>query len=94
MDGHAFADATNVVPSLTQRELCILEALSQGADGKELARTIGRSRGTAEADIRVLYRKLDARSRHHLVARAFRLGILTVTMKTERPRVDHEPTSE
>lgn len=63
---------------LNSREIRILEALADGADGKELARVVDRSRGTVEANIRSLFRKLDARSRHHLVARAFRLGVLSI----------------
>lgn len=62
----------------------ILQALSEGADGKELARVIGQSRGTAEADVRVLFKKLDARSRHHLVAQAYRLGLLEVVSTVNR----------
>ena len=64
-------------PRLNEREIQILRALADGANSKELARIIGRSRGTAEAEIRVLFRKLEARSRHHLVAQAFRLGVLS-----------------
>jgi DNA-binding NarL/FixJ family response regulator len=63
---------------LSNREILILEALAQGASGAELSRAIGQSRGTAEAQIRVLFKKLGARSRHHLVAQAFRLGILQI----------------
>jgi len=64
------------LPALSEREVRLLYALAEGANGKELATAIERSRGTAEAEIRVLFQKLGARSRHHLVARAFRLGIL------------------
>src|SRR5579863_4066367 len=58
---------------LSARDIRILEGLADGANSKELAQLIERSKGTVEAEIRALYRKLAARSRHHLVAQAFRL---------------------
>jgi len=66
------------MPLLNAREIAVLEALADGANGKELAHIIGRSRGTVEAEIRLLFQKLGARSRHHLVAQAFRMGVLRV----------------
>ncbi len=65
------------LPALSEREVRILNALAEGANGRELASAIEQSRGTAEAEIRVLFQKLGARSRHHLVARAFRLGLVS-----------------
>ena len=61
---------------ISEREVRILEALAEGADSDELADRIALSKGTIEAEIRKLFSKLGARSRHHLVARAFHLGIL------------------
>jgi len=68
-------------PELSPRDILILEALANGADGKELARLIDRSRATVEAEIRALFIKLSARSRHHLVAQAFRLGSLAASVQ-------------
>lgn len=67
---------TTARPDLSAREVRILEALANGANSKEVARLLGQSKGTVEAEIRALFVKLGARSRHHLVARAFRLGLL------------------
>lgn len=64
------------MPRFSHRELAILRALANGTNSKELALIIGQSRATIEADIRVLFVKLQARSRHHLVAQAFRRGLL------------------
>lgn len=61
---------------LTKHELAILEALADGAQSKEMAAIIKRSRGTVEFYIRSLFLKLDARTRPHLVAQAFRRGLL------------------
>lgn len=73
------------LPQLTSREIRILEALADGANSKELAHIIQRSRGTVEAEIRVLFGKLNARSRHHLVAQAFRMGVLPLLSQTAEP---------
>lgn len=62
---------------VTERERQILQGLADGANSKDLAQIIGRSRGTVEAEIRVLFTKFEARSRHHLVAQAFRFGVLS-----------------
>jgi len=63
---------------LTLQELIILRALADGAQSKEMAGLIKRSRGTVEFYVRSLFLKLNARSRPHLVAQAFRSGVLTV----------------
>lgn len=63
---------------LTFHELIILRALANGAQSKEMAGLIKRSRATVEFHIRSLFLKLNARSRPHLVAQAFRSGVLTV----------------
>ncbi len=52
-------------------ELSVLRGLADGLQSKEIATRLGRSRATIEFHIRVLYGKLDARSRAQLVARAF-----------------------
>ena len=64
--------------NLTLHELMVLRALANGAQSKEIAEYINRSRGTVEFYIRGLFAKLNARSRPHLVAQAFRTGLLSV----------------
>ncbi len=61
---------------LTEVELDILVALADGLQSKEIACALGRSVASIEAYIRVLCGKLDARTRAHLVAQAFRAGVL------------------
>lgn len=63
-------------PGLTTIERQILNAVAQGLQSKEIAIHIDRSRATVEGYIRILYAKFGARSRAHLVAAAFRSGIL------------------
>lgn len=62
---------------VSEQELAILEALADGARSDEIARRTSKARTTVETHIRVLFEKLKARSRSHLVAQAFRGGILT-----------------
>jgi len=69
---------------LTLHEVAILRALADGAQSKEMAALIQRSRGTVEFYIRSLFLKLNARSRPHLVAQAFRSGVLTVDRNARR----------
>jgi DNA-binding NarL/FixJ family response regulator len=56
---------------LSDIELSVLRGLADGLQSKEIATRLGRSRATVEFHIRLLYGKLDARSRAQLVARAF-----------------------
>jgi DNA-binding NarL/FixJ family response regulator len=64
------------VQSLSVIERAIIFALAEGKQSKEIATHVERSRGTVEFHIRVLYAKLEARSRAQIVARAFEEGIL------------------
>jgi DNA-binding NarL/FixJ family response regulator len=61
---------------LTNVEFEVLVALSNGLHSKEIAQEQQRSVATIEAYIRVLCGKLNARTRTHLVAQAFRAGVL------------------
>lgn len=61
---------------LNEIEKTVLRALAEGMQSKEIARELGRSKATVEGYIRVLYIKLDAKSRAQLVARAFQHGIM------------------
>lgn len=62
--------------SLSEIERAIIFELAEGKQSKEIAACVKRSRGTVEFHIRMLYAKLGARSRAHIVARAFDEGIL------------------
>ena len=61
---------------LSSIELAIVKCLAQGLQSKEIAAVVGRRKPTVEGYIRTLYVKLDARSRAHIVAQAYRVGIL------------------
>jgi hypothetical protein len=50
--------------------------VAQGFSAKEIGRLLGTAPRTVERHIDNAKRKLDARNTSHLVARAFRLGIL------------------
>jgi DNA-binding NarL/FixJ family response regulator len=68
---------TCVSSQITHLERMILQALAEGARSAEIASLTNCACSTVERRIRVLFEKLGARSRSHLVARAFRIGILT-----------------
>ena len=65
-------------PLVSQTELQILQSLARGNQSKEIAGELDRSRATVEFYIRMLYAKLRARSRAHLVARAYETGLIQV----------------
>ena len=57
-------------------EASVLTLLARGYQSKEIADALGKSRPTVEGYIRVLFIKLKAKSRVHLVAKAYDCGIL------------------
>jgi len=61
---------------LTDIEVEIIRALARGMQSKEIATTLDRSRPTIEFHIRMLFAKMQARSRAQIVARGFELGVL------------------
>jgi DNA-binding NarL/FixJ family response regulator len=65
---------------ISHEQRVILEALSQGARGEEIAALTNKARSTVETHIRSLFQKFNARSRTHLVALAFRRGILSIVV--------------
>jgi DNA-binding CsgD family transcriptional regulator len=64
------------MPELSPAERVVLESLAEGLHSKEIATRLRCSRATVENTIRLLYAKLDARTRSQLVARAFSTGAL------------------
>lgn len=61
---------------LTEIELAIVRALARGMQSKEIASTLDRSRPTIEFHIRMLFAKMEARSRAQIVARGYELGLI------------------
>ena len=64
--------------SFSPIELAILSDIAAGYQSKEIAIRIGRSKPTVENYVRLLCAKLAARSRPHLVACAYREGVLRI----------------
>jgi len=62
--------------ALSRIELQIVQKLCDGYQSKEIAAMLGKSKATIEGYVRLLYAKLNARSRAQVVARAFALGLL------------------
>jgi DNA-binding NarL/FixJ family response regulator len=64
------------IPPLSAIEMAVLCDIALGYQSKEIAQRLNRSKPTIETYVRMLCAKLNARSRAHLIARAYDLGIL------------------
>jgi len=65
-----------VKPSLTQRELDVLQQLAQGRSNKDIARRLEITEGTAKTHVKAILAKLDAISRTEAVAVAHKRGMI------------------
>jgi two-component system NarL family response regulator len=63
-------------PSLTQRELSVLELVAQGRSNKDIARRLEITEGTAKTHVKAILAKLDAMSRTEAVAVAHKRGLI------------------
>jgi two-component system, NarL family, response regulator len=63
-------------PSLTGRELGVLQLLAQGRSNKDIARRLGIGEGTAKTHVKAILTKLDAISRTEAVAVAHKRGLV------------------
>jgi DNA-binding NarL/FixJ family response regulator len=72
-------DGRGAIPRLTERELQVLQLLAEGGRQKEIAQRLSISPKTVGTHIQNLLGKLDVHSRAELVARAFALGLATLT---------------
>ena len=65
-----------IVPSLTKRELQVLEALSSGGGYAEVAKDLGVEINTVRTHVRALYRKLGVENRAEAVNLGWSHGLL------------------
>ncbi len=63
-------------PSLTQRELDVLQLLAEGRSNKDIARRLNITEGTAKTHVKAILTKLDAISRTEAVAVAHKRGMV------------------
>ncbi|HTV49728.1 MAG TPA: response regulator transcription factor [Steroidobacteraceae bacterium] len=63
-------------PSLTQRELDVLQLMAQGRSNKDIARRLNITEGTAKTHVKGILTKLDAISRTEAVAVAHKRGMI------------------
>ena len=63
-------------PSLTQRELDVLQQLAEGRSNKDIARRLSITEGTAKTHVKSILTKLDAISRTEAVAVAHKRGMI------------------
>ncbi|AKI03151.1 DNA-binding protein with HTH domain [Hoeflea sp. IMCC20628] len=66
-----------VVVQLTRREMETLEYLGYGMTSNEMGATLGLSAHTVDWYMNGIQEKLHAKNRHHVVAIAFRLGLIS-----------------
>jgi two-component system, NarL family, response regulator len=63
-------------PSLTQRELDVLQQLGEGRSNKDIGRRLQISEGTAKTHVKAILTKLDAISRTEAVSVAHKRGLI------------------
>jgi len=63
-------------PSLTQRELDVLQQVALGRSNKDIARRLNITEGTAKTHVKAILTKLDAISRTEAVAVAHKRGMI------------------
>jgi LuxR family transcriptional regulator len=66
-----------VTMQMTKREMETLEFLGQGMTSNEMGATLGLSAHTVDWYMNGIQEKLHAKNRHHVVAIAFRLGLIS-----------------
>ena len=60
---------------LTEREVLILDYMSEGYDNREIAAKIYVSIHTVKAHVSAIIKKLNAKNRTHAACKAIRIGI-------------------
>jgi len=63
-------------PSLTKRELAVLQEIAEGRSNKDIARRLSITEGTAKTHVKSILTKLDAISRTEAVAVAHKRGLV------------------
>lgn len=72
--------------SLSDLEIAIVRALAEGLQSKEIASALDRSRPTIEFHIRMLFVKMEAKSRAQIVSRGYERGLLEATIASPSGR--------
>lgn len=67
-------------PSLTPRQLEVLNLIACGQTNKEIARNIGTEEGTVKVHVKAIMEKLGANNRTHAVINGTRMGIISQHM--------------
>ena len=74
----AVLDARAMQPSLTQRELQVLQLLATGKRNKEIASALGISADTTNAHVKSIFQKFNVHDRTAALAEAIRRGIIHI----------------
>lgn len=76
-EAEALEQTAKLDTQLTRREMEVIGLLADGLTSNEIARTLDISSHTVDWYINGLQEKLSAKNRQHVVAMAFRLGLVT-----------------
>ena len=75
----AVLDARSMQPSLTARELQVLQLLATGKRNKEIASALGISADTTNAHVKSIFQKFNVHDRTAALAEAIRRGIIHIS---------------
>jgi DNA-binding NarL/FixJ family response regulator len=75
----AVLDARAMQPSLTQRELQVLQLLATGKRNKEIAAALGISADTTNAHVKSIFQKFNVHDRTAALGEAIRRGIIHIS---------------
>ena len=70
------AGRTSVMKELSEREIEVLQCVSEGKSNKEVAEQLSISEKTVKAHLRTIFRKLEVSDRAQAVAEAMRKGLV------------------
>ncbi len=68
----------SVHPTLTPREIDVMELVTQGLRNKEIAASLGISEGTVQAHLKSIFSKFEVNDRTAAVKIALRRGIVHI----------------
>ncbi|MEJ2556392.1 MAG: response regulator transcription factor [Anaerolineae bacterium] len=72
-------DQASPVDGLTERELDVLRLVAHGLSNKEIARSLGLSKGTVKVHVSNVLNKLGASSRTQAAMMALQIGLITLS---------------
>lgn len=91
---HPVAPADTQAAGLTLRERDVVELIAEGKTEKEIGEALRIEPSTVYTHAKSAMRKLAARNRAHLVARAYQTGVLTLDPRPALDCAESEPAGD